>query len=169
MSNWLASQIRSPAAAAPIRVIVPLVRPYISVLPRRFRVCPSRSDAKESPLFEEEPARIEGRRPELAAELRERGGRVVGEHVFDHPHLAVVVEGHVHVRVRDEVHGRALARRAADCQPEPTRAGGEQEEGRGKDRTRPLLRVAEEAPRPVAGLDAACEAATARAPPPPAR
>jgi hypothetical protein len=40
------------------------------------------------------------------------------EDVLDHLDVAVVVEREIHVRAADEVDGRALADRAADCKPE---------------------------------------------------
>ena len=75
-------------------------------------------------------------------------------------HADAIVKGqrvliHDDVLVRDEVQGEPLARRAADGKAEPllASAGCEEEERRREHRARPLLRVAEEAPRPLARLD----------------
>ena len=56
---------------------------------------------------------------------------------------------------RDEVHGRPRAGGAADGDADRPVARREHEERRREDGPRPLLGVAEEAPRPFAGLDAA--------------
>src|SRR5438874_1599238 len=92
---------------------------------------------------------------ELRAELLERPQGVVSEDVSDDPDLRVVVKRHVDVAVRDEVHGEVVAAGAADGEAERAAAGREQGEERGEDRPRTLLRVAEEAPRPLARPDPA--------------
>src|SRR5581483_3955610 len=78
-----------------------------------------------------------------------------GEHVFHHPDLPVVVEWEIDVRARDEVQGQAPAARAAHREPDRRVGRGEEHEGGGKDGTRLLLRVAEEAPRPLPRPDPA--------------
>src|SRR5579884_3067874 len=104
---------------------------------------------------EPQPPRVERPRPELLAELVERRRRVAAEQVLHHPHLAVVHERHVDVRPRDEVHRHPPARRAAHGDADAVAVGRrrEQLERRRVDRPRPLLRPAEEAPRPLPRLD----------------
>jgi len=92
-------------------------------------------------------------RIELLAELVEGLFEVFGEEVLDDADLDVVVPRHVDVKVRDNVDGCPLARRAAHRQTERPVTRREQEERRREDRARPFLGVAEEAPRPFAGLD----------------
>src|SRR5712691_10282443 len=75
--------------------------------------------------------------------------------MLDDADLGVVVEREIDVLVRDQVDRGALAGRAADGEAERAVAGGEQEERGREDRARSLLRIAEEAPRPLPGLDPA--------------
>ena len=94
---------------------------------------------------------------ELFRELLESPLCVGPEDVLDDADLRVVVEGHVHMRRRDEVDRDAAADRAAHGDPDGLTIlrRGQQEERGGKDRARPLLRVAEEAPGPLPRSDPA--------------
>src|SRR4029077_14462917 len=132
--------------------------PYLRILLNSLR-CPmrverssrvSRCAPRGTWLLEREPADVERRRPELGAELVERGDRVRGEHVFHHPDLAVVVERDVDVRRRDEVERQPTAARTAHGETNRPVGRGEQCEGGRKHGPRLLLRVAEEAPGPLA-------------------
>src|SRR5207237_8922384 len=67
--------------------------------------------------------------------------------------VRIVVERQVDVRLRDEVHGQPLAGWAADGDADGSVARSEQRERGGKDRPRPLLGVAEEAPGPLPRAD----------------
>ena len=121
----------------------------------RLRGAPSRKR-----LLEREPAHVERRRPELRPELVERGERVLGEQMFHHPYLAVVVERNVDVRMRDEVERQPATARTAHREPHRTVGRREQREGRREHRTCLPLRKAEEAPRPLASPDVpGCELA----------
>src|SRR4029079_16553505 len=107
---WVAPQSPRPASAAASASVSPRdasYMPYLRILFTSFR-CPLRVERSSrfsgfAELLESEPARVERGRPQLGAELVERRERVLGEHVFHHSYLAVVVERHVDVRVRDEV------------------------------------------------------------------
>src|SRR3954451_17853006 len=96
-----------------------------------------RTGAAPFPLLQRQPAPVEAAAVELVAELLQRALRVGLEDVRDDGDLAVVVERQVDVRVRDEIDGDAVARRAADCQADRAagRARGEQPERRREDRT----------------------------------
>src|SRR5919197_564197 len=102
--------------------------------------------------LEVEAARVEAARIELLPKLLERPGDVVAEQMLDDAHLPVVVERQVDVVVRDEVHGHAGARRAVHGEAERAVTRGKQEELRREHRPGPLLRIAEEAPRPLPRL-----------------
>src|SRR6476646_1678056 len=73
--------------------------------------------------------------------------------MFHHPDLAVVVERDVDVRMRDEVERQPAAARAAHGEPHRPVRRREEGERRREDRTRLLLGIAEEAPRPLAAPD----------------
>src|SRR5580765_1835883 len=81
------------------------------------RVVPG-SGKKTTSYLEAQAAGVERGGIELGAEILERTGEVVAEDMLDHPDLRVVVERQVDVLVRDEVHRRPLARRAADGEAE---------------------------------------------------
>src|SRR4051794_40861183 len=122
---------------------------------------PSRAGYPDAPettpgsSAEVEAARVEVVRVELVPELVERPPRVVCEQMLHDADPAVVVPGQVDVLARDEVHREPHARRAADGDADEAVAVArrEQPERRREDGPRPLLRVAEEAPRPLARLD----------------
>ena len=104
--------------------------------------------------LEELRDRMKAARVEIVPELLEHPLRVDGEHVRNDADLGVVVEREVDVLVRDEVDRDAAACRATHGQAEGAVARSQQEERGREDGPRPILRVAEEAPGPVAGLDA---------------
>src|SRR5206468_12681388 len=95
----------------------------------------------------------EARGVELARELLDRQARVARENVLHDADVRIVVERQVDVRLRDEVYGQPLAGRAADGDADGSVARSEQRERGGKDRPRPLLGVAEEAPGPLPRSD----------------
>src|SRR5213082_930545 len=90
------------------------------------------------PLLQGQPAPVEAAAVELVAELLERPLDVRLEDVRDDGDLPVVVERHVDVGVRDEVHGDAVADGAADGQTDGARGAArrEQPEGGREDRPR---------------------------------
>ena len=110
------------------------------------------------PLRTENPSRLRRRaskRPESSSSRNSSTIVLVtsAEDVLHHADLRVVVEREVDVLRRHEVDGDVLAGRAADGEPERPVAGREQEERRRKDGPRTPLRVAVEAPRPLARED----------------
>src|ERR1700736_317511 len=147
----VASQINSPATAAAISVTVARVSPYIEVPP------PMETGTRSPErLFQRQPARVKAGRVELRGELLDRSPRVDLEHVFDDADLGVVVERHVEMVLRDEVDRGLGTTRTANGEPDrvalvPRRR--EQEERGRKDRSRLILRVAEEAPGPLPRAD----------------
>src|SRR3954462_15192418 len=141
----------SPATPAASSVTNPRVKPYMQPPPGRFfPLGPKRNLGSET-----EAPRVEMRRVELFCKLLDGALGVSREDVLDDADLHVVVKRHVEVQRRDEVHGDAAADRAAHGDPDGSTVLGrrEQEERRGKDRPRPLLRVAEETPRPLPRSD----------------
>src|SRR5262245_9972185 len=98
-------------------------------------------------------ARVERAGVQLGAELRKRGLPIAGEDVLDDVDPAVVVERHVYVPVRDEIHRRARARRAFDREADPVLPRPERAKRARKDRARALFRIAEETPGPPSRPD----------------
>ena len=101
-----------------------------------------------------QPAGVEGRRPELRAELLHRRSTSPVKTCSTTPTSRSLWNGTSTCSWRDEVDRGALADRAVDGEPEPPVAGREQEERRREHGPRALLRVAEEAPRPLPRPDA---------------
>src|SRR5262245_1437687 len=98
---WAAPQSPRPANAAARASVRPRdasYRPYLRIpshlvpLPMRVERTSRTSGFARTELLESEPACVERRRPQLRTEFFERCGRIVGEQVFHHPYLAVVVE-----------------------------------------------------------------------------
>src|SRR4029450_9131106 len=104
-----------------------------------------------------QPASVEARGIELCGELLNHALGVQGEDVLKHPDLTVVMEGHVEVVGADEVDRDTGAGRATNSQADLLPAPGrrQDDEGGREHGARALLSEAEEAPRPLAGLDAA--------------
>src|ERR1051325_5290371 len=141
----------SPATPAASSVTKPRVRPYMQ--PPPAPVLPYVPETE--PGSEIEAPGVEMRGIQLLRELHHGALGVRREHVVDDADLRVVVERHVDVERRDEVHRDAGADGAADGDPDGSAVLGrrEQEERRGKDRPRALLRVAVEGPWPLPRSD----------------
>ena len=107
------TQNRNPAtaatrAASPARVTPSILAPY----------------PESRALIEIQAARVEARGVELGHERLHRPAGVVRKDVLDHPHVPVVVERHVQVRLRDEVHGEPRARPRSGRPPRSPRSPG---------------------------------------------
>src|SRR4051794_3089024 len=107
------------------------------------------SPRRRRKLVQLEPARIEAARRELRGKCLDRCLAILGEDVLDDADLPVVVEREIEVRRRDEVDRRARTGRAADGDRDVRPRGGKQRERRRIRLAWTLLRVAEEAPRPL--------------------
>src|SRR6476646_10825289 len=145
-----------PAASAVVRPRVRSYSPYLRIRsPLLFEASAVKTEQRRRRvrLFETQSASVEARRPELCPELLDRRAQIVGKDVFHDPHFAVVVERQVDVLGRDDVHRRPQTSRAPHGEPDRAVSRSEQEKGGWKDGTRPLLRVAEEAPWPLPRSD----------------
>ena len=156
----VASQSKRPAVPAATAVVRPRVASYSPYLRIRspHSVSVSVGRTAQRPIEVRPAYRSRRRASKLDDQSCARNSSTVAcasslEDVLHHPDLAVVVERQVDVLVRDEVHRQPLAGGAAHGEPERAVAGRQQEEGRREHRPRPVLRVAEERPRPLPRLD----------------